>query len=140
MGPQSRGLNATRRSKWAQKRNQSTFSGSNSSLEACREPHCATFCHERLPALQQAFPERGNYPKAHVCSADPQHQLHSSTDPRSMTLQSNSLTDPQLGSTAPQTHGPTSPRPHVYRPTSPRSHGLTDPWPHRPTAPSLARL
>ena len=115
------------------------FQGLIAVCKLAERPHCATFCHKRLPALQQAFLERGNYPKAHVCSADPQHQLHSSTGPRSMTLQSNSLTDPQprLHSSAdPRPREPTASRPH--RSTSPRSHGLTDPWPHRPTAPSLA--
>lgn len=94
------------------------FQGLIAVWKLAERPHCATFCHKRLPALQQALPERGNNPKAHVCSADPQPRLHSSTDPRP--------------------HEPTASRPH--RSTSPRSHGLTDPWPHRPTAPSLARL
>ena len=99
------------------------FQGLIAVWKLAERPHCATFCHKRLPALQQAFPERGNYPKAHVCSADPQHQLHSSTDPRSMTLQSNSLTDPQ-----PRLHSSADPRPREPRPhvlTDPRAHGLT---------------
>lgn len=102
------------------------FQGLIAVCKLAERPHCATFCHKRLPALKQAFPERGNYPKAHVCSADPQHQLHSSADPRSMTLQSNSLTDPQ-----PRLHSTANPRPH--EPTSPRPHVLTDPRAHGPT-------
>ena len=95
------------------------FQGLIAVWKLAERPHCATFCHKRLPALQQAFPERGNYPKAHVCSADPQHQLHSSTDPRSMTLQSNSLTDPQ---------------PRLHSSADPRAHGLTSSQIHEPTA------
>ena len=98
------------------------FQGLIAVWKLAERPHCATFCHKRLPALQQAFPERGNYPKAHVCSADPQHQLHSSTDPRSMTLQSNSLTDPQ-----PRLHSSADPRAHGL--TSSQIHGLIDPQP-----------
>ena len=99
-----------------------SIQGSKRDWRDAKRPHCATFCHKRLPALQQAFLERGNYPKAHVCSADPQHQLHSSTGPRSMTLQSNSLTDPQ-----PRLHSSADPRAHGL--TSSQTHGLIDPQP-----------
>lgn len=103
------------------------FQGLIAVWKLAERPHCATFCHKRLPALQQAFPERGNYPKAHVCSADPQHQLHSSTGPRSMTLQSN------------KPHGPIASTPQLRRPTAPRAHGLTSSQIHEPTVPRSHR-
>lgn len=98
------------------------FQGLIAVWKLAERPHCATFCHRRLPALQQAFPERGNYPKAHVCSADPQHQLHRPTAPRSHVL-----TDPRAHApTVSRTHGLIDPQPQVWPAYKPKHKSKPD--------------